>query len=384
MIILKDNLLFVGYVMPADSNDYAFSVAGNMMQINIIKAIMKKYNVELSCIPQMASFPKTKKIFVNKSKKNITKDISSSYVGFINIPVIKQLCQIVNLYFDLCRQIKKKRYTKIVCFNNNLQTSVPLKLIRKKFKGEIIVVLADPPVSDSLSHKISNIICKNMLLSYDKYVLLNEYCVKYYGIKNPYIIVDGGIEVNENIKKESLVVNNRNILYTGALTYYSGILQLIKAALALKDKEVNLLICGKGELSDEISTISKNEPNIKYLGVLDRDEILSLQRESYLLVNPRNTEDEIAKVTFPSKTFEYLLSGRPVLSTKLNCYGEEYMDKMFFVEKSDYNMFVQKIAEILEINPLELKKMGENNIDWVIKQKNWLVQGERIVNFINE
>ena len=37
----KNNILFIGYVMPSDSKDYGFSIAGNLMQLNIIKALDK-------------------------------------------------------------------------------------------------------------------------------------------------------------------------------------------------------------------------------------------------------------------------------------------------------------------------------------------------------
>ena len=51
----------------------------------------------------------------------------------------------------------------------------------------------------------------------------------------------------------------------------------------------------------------------------------------------RVVNDPIAQVTFPSKTFEYLLSGTPVLSTRLNGYTHEY-DEAIVDIISDVNM----------------------------------------------
>ena len=380
----KNNILFIGYVMPSDSKDYGFSIAGNLMQLNIIKALDKKFDIDLLCIPQMASYPKNKMFFVKRKKIFILDIFETTYVRFINIPIFKQLCQIIDLFLLIKKSLNKKEYLKIICFNNNIQTSFPIRIIQKLYKAKIIVILADPPVNDSLAHKICNKLCNNMLKDYDKYILLNEYCVSYFNLNKPYLIIDGGVEIGKITDDTEYRIDNKNLLYTGALTYYSGIETLIDAAISLKEKGVKLIICGKGELSESIKKISSEEKNIIFLGSISHTEVLQLQKQCFLLVNPRKTEDEIAKLTFPSKTFEYLLSGRPILSTKLNCYGKEYEDKMFFVKSCKKELFIEKITEILNLDVEYLQLLGKLNVDWVKKEKNWDVQGDKIVRFVND
>ena len=53
------------------------------------------------------------------------------------------------------------------------------------------------------------------------------------------------------------------------------------------------------------------------MGCVTNDEIVRLQCEATLLVNPRPSDKEFCKYSFPSKTIEYMASGTPVLMTKL-------------------------------------------------------------------
>ncbi|MNV74829.1 hypothetical protein D3C71_1680810 [compost metagenome] len=63
---------------------------------------------------------------------------------------------------------------------------------------------------------------------------------------------------------------------------------------------------------------------MKYLGQLDRNAVLQLQREAALLINPRDNESAFTKYSFPSKTIEYMSSGVPVMMYALDGIPTEY------------------------------------------------------------
>ena len=90
-------ILFLGYAVDeliAKSLSGA-SIAGNKMQINFLKELAIKKDVQLECITiyPVAPFPKDKNIFIHKEQISITERVSSFRISFLNLPIIKQLWQ---------------------------------------------------------------------------------------------------------------------------------------------------------------------------------------------------------------------------------------------------------------------------------------------------
>ena len=139
------------------------------------------------------------------------------------------------------------------------------------------------------------------------------------------------------------------MLFCGALTEYNGILNLIDAMEYLHDEDIVLDIYGGGYLEDRVTEASKKNPKIRYHGRVSNQEVMQKQREAWLLINPSIVDAPIDQVTFTSKTFEYLLSGTPVLSTRLNGYGEEYEDHMYWIEDLSANALANTIGSIRNI-----------------------------------
>ena len=92
----------------------------------------------------------------------------------------------------------------------------------------------------------------------------------------------------------------------------------------------------------------------------------------------------IAKEEFHLKTFEYLLSGTPVISTRLNGYGPEYRDCMIFAEQDTPEGLAEAIDRMARMQENELADMVSRARDMVCSQKCWSVQTEKLLVFYNE
>ena len=102
--------------------------------------------------------------------------------------------------------------------------------------------------------------------------------------------------------------------------------------MMLKNPSYRLVICGDGDSRNTVLECVKMDNRVSYKGQLPREEILVLQQKATLLVNPRTSEGEFTKYSFPSKTIEYLASGTPVLLYKLAGIPDEYYEYCFTVE----------------------------------------------------
>lgn len=65
--------------------------------------------------------------------------------------------------------------------------------------------------------------------------MLNKYVIKEYNYKKRFMIMEGTID------KEEIELNEKKIIFSGALTEYNGIEILIQAFKKLKDKNYKLL-----------------------------------------------------------------------------------------------------------------------------------------------
>ena len=367
------------------------------MQLGILKSLSKKMkkNLDIITIYPTASYPKVKKIIFKTHTSNIIKNIESKFIGFINIPFIKDLTQIISILRTCRKIIKQKEECKILTFNARPSVSISAIILKKIYKCEIICLLADPPVDIKerfgIKKYIMNIfwrLIEKNILYYDKIIALNEEASKIYAPKKPYIIVDGGIDIDDYVIDKNLCKkednNKKVVLFTGALTEYNGIKELIEAMKLIKDIDIELQICGDGPLKEYVIENSKENSNIVYKGVVSNKEARTLQVNSKLLINPRRVDDLISRVTFPSKMIEYMLSGTPVLSTKLNGLTKEYIENLYIIDNLDKYELSEKIKLIVNYNENELEKKQCNAKTFILENKIWDLQINKIYEFINE
>lgn len=386
-------MLFLGYAVSRSSANIlsGASVAGNNMQVDMLTELLFHSDVQLEAVTvyPIAPFPREKRIFVNKKMIRITDKLSAQRISFLNIPIIKQMWQIISVYYTAKKIIDKD--TIIFTFNMFPQVGVPAVWLKRKYGCKLCSLLADLPIDDFsesnkkirkfLRRKFEDI-TRRAIKKCDGLIVLNQNAIPQFSPGTPHIIVEGGISCNEIVPLVMKNKTKKNIVYSGALTSYSGINELIAAMGILTHKDVVLDIYGGGYLQEKIKTIAKKETNINYYGKVSHETILDIQREAYLLVNPRPIEDPIAMVTFPSKMFEYMTSGTPVLTTKLSGLTNDFLKYVFVTDNDKAEDIAVKIDEILDLPLDNLQSIAREAYEFIVKQKNWEEQSIKIYHFL--
>ena len=163
-----------------------------------------------------------------------------------------------------------------------------------------------------------------------------------------------------------------------------GIKYLTEAFLKADIPYAELHIYGNGDFEEELIEICKTNHNVKYFGVRPNDEVVSNQLKSTLLINPRPTNAEYTKYSFPSKNMEYMVSGTPVLTTKLAGMPEEYYPYVYLIEEETVEGLEKKLAEVLSAHKEELHKKGTISKEWVLKNNNNVKQAEKIIRMLTK
>lgn len=390
-------ILFLGYTVPkvmAGTLSGA-SVAGNKMQYNVLKHLAKYDDIELLSLTlyPVNVFPKEKRAYIKKETIDICENVKSLKIPFINLPVIKQFSQTFSMYKQAKKIVKKNR--DIILFSYNLfpQIGLPLVWLKNKYGCKNVCLLADLPADDKVNRKsFSKFLRKwfDKLTIYsqercDNFILLNSHVKDYFNISDSFIVVDGGVDEDdiEDIKDTQYAPKIKNVVYTGAYTSYSGVENIVNAMKYVQSKDVILDIYGGGELADKLENQVKNMDNVNYHGWLENNaEVRRIQREAWLLVNPRVIDNLASRVTFPSKIFEYMLSGTPILSTKLLGFAREYEQLIIFSDDDSPEKLAEKIDYIRLKSLEELREIGRKTQNFVLRKRNWCYQCKKIVEFI--
>ena len=385
-------VLFLGYaVSPQLANILSgASIAGNKMQINILNELANYSDVKLDIITvyPLAPFPREKKLFVNQKVIKITDNLSAQRISFLNIPIVKQIWQMLSVYCAAAKKINKD--TIIFTFNMFPQVGIPAVCLKRRYKCHLCSLLADLPIDDfseskkrvrKYLRKEFEKITEKIIRKCNGLIVLNENAIKIFAPDTPYIVVEGGVSGDE-ISPFCGKYIKKNIVYTGALTPYSGVMELISAMSIITHRDVVLDIYGSGYLEEKIKKITSKVSNIKYHGKVSHEKILDIQRNAYLLVNPRPVNDPIAMVTFPSKLFEYMTSGTPVLTTKLNGLTDEFLKYVFVTENDRAEDIAMKIDEIMELPIDDLNTFASKAYDFIVTKKSWKEQSTKIYHFL--
>lgn len=201
------------------------------------------------------------------------------------------------------------------------------------------------------------------------------------------VVIEGMVPVNSRDPYDEMTCAAREkkyILYTGTLAKRYNILDLVNSVKHFSELDVELWICGEGDAKEEILQAANSNPKIKYLGQVNREEAIALQRGAMLLINPRRPGEEYTRYSFPSKVMEYMMSGRPVVMYNLDGVPEEYEGYFFSPESIGVDGLGKAIRSALELGGEALDSFGERARRFVLKEKNAGIQTAKLIALFKE
>lgn len=387
-------ILYLGYAIPEERgiNNPAYSAAGNKFELGVLDGISNKYTINAISIPSVAPYPTDKRLYIQREKLILRNGIETICVASPNIPIIKQLWQSIMVFCEAKRIIKNtKDDILILTYNLYPQVGSAAVKLKRKCGKKVVSIIADLPFDDASERnlfskaviELYNSVTRRNLKQGDGYILLNENARVFIPETAPYMIVEGGINLEEWKDQETFNGVRKDIIYSGALTDYSGVVQLIKAMHKAKHRDIKLKIYGKGYLNEWVKSEAEKSENIEYMGSVPNNEMRALQSKCLLLVNPRPTDTDIARYTFPSKILEYLVSGTPVLTSRLSGIPKEYDQYLSYIDTVDETGIAEAIDKFLnEDYSFHLKK-AQMGRQFVLTQKNWEAQCIKMASFLN-
>lgn len=315
-------------------------------------------------------------------------------IGFCNVKLIRNYFQKRNILKALNKWMLSSGNDKVLFVYTLslpfLSAIVKIKKVYSKLK--VCAIVADMPDMLNLStdksifqkkfEKWSADRVYHNIDSIDYFVLLTKYMAEYLKINKPYIVMEGIADDVSNLKPTRYDRKLKFVVYTGMLHKRFGIMDLVQAFMLIGNSNYRLILCGIGDAEADIIKSSKVDSRIVFKGQVSREEVLKIQADATVLVNPRKNTELFTKYSFPSKTMEYLASGTPVVAYKLDGIPDEYDQFINYVPDNSIESLARILTEICEKPESWRKEMGARAREFILRNKNCVVQTKKILDLI--
>lgn len=370
-------------------------------QKNIIKGIEESTGNIIHSINgfMMNTYPKCPELITKKMRWSHREGAEDISVSSLNIPYLDFLVRNHLMVLEGKKWAKKhmndEKIQLIVYAASQpyIETALAIKKIIPK--ANICLIMPDLPLYMELGgSKLKRTIklamwgkLKRLIYSCDNYIFFTKYMADYLKLKNRrWMIMEGSVDLSEieNTISESTSSNQIIVMYSGAIDMKYGIPELLNAFHKIDSSRYQLWLTGKGNAESLVHEIEKIDDRIKFWGFLSsRKEMLALQKKATMFVNTRMPTEVASAYCFPSKIFDYLLSGKPVLSFKIPGIPDEYFDYLIEIKSISIDSIKDSIIRIGNMTESERQYIGNLGKEFILREKNCIKQGMRICKFLN-
>lgn len=339
----------------------------------------------------------TKQVFFAREKETIGR-IQYIYDAFINLPVLRQWTRIIQAKRDIRRIYRQNKDCAIICDVLNQSLANAARTSGKKYGIPVVGIVTDVPGHTSgarrksyafIRRKVAEFAEKNSarnLEKYDAYLLLTE-AMNSVVNKNgkPYIVLEGHCDIKMEQRENNLSDKSQPkiAMYAGGIHKEFGIERLVNAFVRGGFSDWELHIYGDGNYQKDLTELTKKIPNVKYHGVQPNSVIVENQLKATLLLNPRLTDAEYVKYSFPSKTMECMASGTPLCTTRLPGMPTEYYPYVYFFDDESEDGMLATLQDVLRKSEEAHHEFGKKAKEFVMTEKTNVKQAKKLLDFVS-
>jgi glycosyltransferase involved in cell wall biosynthesis len=130
--------------------------------------------------------------------------------------------------------------------------------------------------------------------------------------------------------------------------------------------------------------LARQSSRVRFRGLLTPEDCLSFGRSCDVLVNPRPATHGNEN-NFSSKLFDYALSGRSILTSKLSGVEDVLGHDAYYFDPYDFEPSLRRnLFALAKTSRAELDRRGMAIQQRVISEFSWTKQGARLARFLTE
>lgn len=376
------------------------SVASQVYESALLSGFAEQDRLDLTLhsFPMIAAFPGSGLLYWGARKQTTAGGFSTLWLPTVNLYGLKQFSQRLSAGAAVRRWLKENRddpdkaillysvYEPIASavLKYAKKYSIPAFVLVPDLPRDMYKTLSRDPIKAAMQKRYMKraVACQGR---FDGYIYLTQAMSEVVAPGKPYTVIEGIAETSGAVPPSTEEKSEKRvIMYAGALSERYGLKNLIEAFLKASLPEAELWIFGAGEYEAQVKRYADENKNVRYFGRVSREEVLSYERKATLLVNVRDPREEFTKYSFPSKTIDCMLSGTPLLTTRLSGIPEEYLPYLFCVENNSADTVCNILREIFALRQEALTAKGTKAQGFIVKEKNAVMQARRLLSFIAE
>lgn len=387
-------LIFLGLFFCEESLKEAYKaskrvlMAPHKFQMNLLSGFEQVDGLDVAAfhVPPTGSFPVNYNKIVSKEYINGNR----RQIGYLNLPALKHWIQKRKLKKLIKKQVKNSQDEDINILVYSLYQPYlqVIKSIKKKHPQlQTSLILTDPVPGRGDFDKFMKpkyIKRGNKLVSLaksvDRFIVLTKYLAEQVDIgERPFEIIECIGDIGQ-IECKKTSGNERIFFYAGGVGKDFGLCELVDAFSLLP--EAQLWVCGGGDAAEYVQEMSEKYSNIRYFGFVTAERVSELQNQCDYLINPRRPNGGFTKYSFPSKTVEYMMTGKPVIMYKLEGVPDEYDEYLTYVTGTNGEKLANELKQIFLQDYNVFLAKAEKARMFVLENKNNVVQAKKIINFL--
>lgn len=399
-------ILFLGSLISAEemeklnnNSSEKASVAPVNYETMLVKGLTENgTEVECLSIPAVAAYPHSKIITMPSKQELLFGSVLVNWLPFINIQFLKQKTIEKNARKYLKKWLIENASVKdkvVLMYSIYPPYTKPTVELCKKYGCHLSTIITDLPEymyswkkASGLCGWYSNKLSQEMLelqSQCDSYVLFTKHMAMRMGIENkPYIVSEGfcdssifaDIPAVEKYKTPTIV-------YGGNLSKLYGIRNLVDGFMKT-NIHAELHLYGAGGDAEYVKECAEKDKRIKYFGRVSRADILAALKKAHLLVINKPTADDYSNYSFSSKILEYMVSGTPVLTTKVGGMPEEYYPNFYFIDDESVEGISKALTSCISLKPEMLQTKGLEAKNFSQTNKNYRAMTGHIKDFLEQ
>jgi hypothetical protein len=367
-------------------------VQTNLFNWSIINSIEASMGCESDIISFYPVFGK-RPIFFGKRFFKRKKSSLHIIMPYINFPFFLFLSRFLVCFYYVFKWMFFSKFSTriIIVYSANAVYAGVLLIMALIFRVKVFYILNDPIlpayIAPKFRHYIYAVILNTAIRKSTGFIEVT----KHFSLDFPKVpsmlmecIVNHIIPEEDIVKAFHKKINRTEFIFmnVGSLWKEYGINLLVDAFLLVNNPNARLKIFGKGPSVPYIEEEAVKDSRIKYYGFIPHDEAIRQEMNADVLINPRPSQQEFIRYSFPSKLMEYLSTGTAVATTKLCCIPDEYEGLYIPIEDETPEGLAALLEKLAATPRTELHELGMKSAKFIRENKTETIQGKRMVEFI--
>lgn len=387
-------IAFLGFISSDQRLSVAFEgeTAPQVSAVKFQKALLQGLSeccdrIDIVSTLPIAAYPRNPLLWIRGREFTLDGAIRGKEISILNLPVAKLPLRFFAASNQLRKLCRRGDVDAIVVYGAHTPFVAAAECMRRWYGVDFAVFIPDLPLHMSGSREAG---IRAWLKQVDNAILqrlVARACVafpfaqaigeEWLPPEVPYEVIEGIAPTVKASRRANLNRSGRKrFVYTGA---FSQIARFTSLFHERKEIEADLIFIGAGPEEGALRALADGDPRIVVKPFMTEDRLAAEIDAADVLLNPRDTQWDGARYSFPSKLMDYLSRDVPVASTKLAGIPSEYYDVFFMLDDTSADALAISLNDVILADAAECRRRIELGYRLLDEQKSPSAVGRKVL-----